>query len=298
MKRSLILALFLATEFASGFQAIQSNSAFVTKKQFKNAALFMSPEKESFDPVGLASETISEDRSSKTALLSAAGLISSGLLSPSISNAAGPDWGIFEGRTGSLLHPAMMAGMLLLSVSTGLKGFQYRRLRTIGGEITEMKKGLPKFEGKSLSEAIRNMEAMEEVDVAAVSKLKAALPLEKEINDLVVERKGLSSLAPRDSHFSQGATLAFLGTAFAIEGPLNTYARAGKLFPGPHLYAGAGLVVLWALAYAQVPAMQKGSETARNVHIGANFLGIALFAWQVQSGIPILLKVIEKTSWP
>lgn len=217
MKRSLILALFLATEFASGFQAIQSNSAFVTKKQFKNAALFMSPEKESFDPVGLASETISEDRSSKTALLSAAGLISSGLLSPSISNAAGPDWGIFEGRTGSLLHPAMMAGMLLLSVSTGLKGFQYRRLRTIGGEITEMKKGLPKFEGKSLSEAIRNMEAMEEVDVAAVSKLKAALPLEKEINDLVVERKGLSSLAPRDSHFSQGATLAFLGTAFAIE---------------------------------------------------------------------------------
>ena len=29
---------------------------------------------------------------------------------------------------------------------------------------------------------------------------------------------------------------------------MNTYARAGKLFPGPHLYAGAGLVCLWALA--------------------------------------------------
>lgn len=105
-----------------------------------------------------------------------------------------------------------------------------------------------------------------------------------------------------------------------FQGPLNTYARAGKLFPvslsvslspcllsvsssiaflkGPHLYAGAGLVFLWALAYACVPAMQRGNDTARTVHIGANLVGIGMFAWQVQSGIPILLKVIEKTSWP
>jgi len=82
------------------------------------------------------------------------------------------------------------------------------------------------------------------------------------------------------------------------QGPLNTYARAGKLFPGPHLYAGAGLVVLWALAAAAVPAMQKGSDTARTVHIGANLTMIALFAWQVTSGVPILLKVIEFTKWP
>lgn len=31
---------------------------------------------------------------------------------------------------------------------------------------------------------------------------------------------------------------------------------------------------------------------------GANFSGIGLFLWQLQSGIPILLKVWEKTSWP
>jgi hypothetical protein len=83
-----------------------------------------------------------------------------------------------------------------------------------------------------------------------------------------------------------------------FKGPLNTYARAGKLFPGPHLYAGAGLVVLWALASAMVPSMIKGSDTARTIHIGANIAGLGLFAWQVVSGIPILLKVIEKTSWP
>merc|ERR1739845_99424 len=108
-------------------------------------------------------------------------------------------------------------------------------------------------------------------------------------------RKELSKMGPKDKHFSQGAMLAFLGTLFAIEGPLNTYGRAGKLFPGPHLYAGAGLVVLWALAAAVVPAMQKGNDAARNVHIGANVAGIGLFAWQVQSGIPIVLKVIQFT---
>jgi Protein of unknown function (DUF4079) len=82
------------------------------------------------------------------------------------------------------------------------------------------------------------------------------------------------------------------------QGPLNTFARAGKLFPGPHLYAGAGLVVLWALAVATIPSMQKGNDAARTLHIAANLTGLALFAWQVTTGIPILLKVIEKTSWP
>ena len=47
-----------------------------------------------------------------------------------------------------------------------------------------------------------------------------------------------------------------------------------------------------------VPAMQKGNDAARTVHIGANFAGIGLFAWQVKSGIPILLKVVELTKWP
>ena len=89
-----------------------------------------------------------------------------------------------------------------------------------------------------------------------------------------------------------------LFSLWSQQGPLNTYARAGKLFPGPHLYAGAGLVVLWSLAGAMVPAMTKGNDTARTVHIGANIAGIGLFGWQVVSGWPILLKVIEKTSWP
>ena len=82
------------------------------------------------------------------------------------------------------------------------------------------------------------------------------------------------------------------------QGPLNTYARAGKLFPGPHLYAGAGLVVLWSLAAGMVPHMQKGNDAARAVHVGANLAGIGLFAWQVTTGLPILFKVLELTKWP
>lgn len=213
--------------------------------------------------------------------------------------AAGPDWGIFEGRTGSLLHPVMMGSLLLYSIYTALLGFQWRRQRTMGDEISVLKKSLPDLQGAaSVKDALAAAKAAETVDSARVNALTAALTIEQQINDLQSERKDLAAAGPRDKHFSQGALLAFLGTAFAIEGPLNTYARAGKLFPGPHLYAGAGLVVLWALAAACVPSMQKGSDTARSIHIGANVAGIGLFAWQVVSGIPILLKVIEKTSWP
>ena len=61
---------------------------------------------------------------------------------------------------------------------------------------------------------------------------------------------------------------------------------------------GAALVVLWATVVATIPAMQKGNDTARTIHIGANVLGLSFFAWQVTTGIPILLKVWEKTQWP
>ena len=66
---------------------------------------------------------------------------------------------------------------------------------------------------------------------------------------------------------------------------------AGKLFPGPHLYAGAAIVVLWALAASMVPYMQKGNDTARNAHITFNALNVLLFLWQVPTGLEIVYKV-------
>lgn len=205
-----------------------------------------------------------------------------------------PDWGLFEGRIGSLLHPTMMVSLLTFSLSTALLGFQWRRQRTMGDEIKDLKKTLPDLNGAaSVSAALQ-----EATEPAQINALKAAIATETQVNELVAERKGLVAAAPKDKHFSQGTILVLLGTVFAIEGPLNTYARAGKLFPGPHLYAGAGLVCLWALAAACVPGMQKGNGISRTVHIGANVSAIGLFGWQVVSGIPILLKVLEKTSFP
>jgi len=247
--------------------------------------LFEAPRGESSDPVASAA--------TKFAGLSAAFWAAS----TQIAQAAGPDWGIFEGRTGSLLHPVMMGGLSLYSLYTAFLGFQWRRQRTIGDEISELKKQIPDLQGASSVKAAIAA-ANEAGDAARASQLQASTAVEAQVQELQAERKSLAEAGPRDKHFAQGALLAFLGIAFAIEGPLNTYARAGKLFPGPHLYVGASLVVIWALAFATIPSMQKGNDTARSIHIGANVAGIGLFVWQVVSGIPILFKVIEFTKWP
>lgn len=56
--------------------------------------------------------------------------------------------------------------------------------------------------------------------------------------------------------------------------------------------------MLWAGAAALVPAMQKGSETARNLHIALNALNVLLFVSQIPTGIDIVFKVFEFTKWP
>lgn len=111
-----------------------------------------------------------------------------------------------------------------------------------------------------------------EMRLRFVTVLKQPLPLR-------VPLGGFSQV--RDRHYDMGALLLGLGTFAAIEGPVNTFLRAQKLFPGAHLYAGAGIVVSWAVAASLVPQMQKGNETARVAHMAINFGMIGLFAWQV-----------------
>jgi hypothetical protein len=95
------------------------------------------------------------------------------------------------------------------------------------------------------------------------------------------ERKELIQGGFRDKHNAMGSILLGGGVLIAVEGCVNTWMRTSKLFPGPHLFAGAGIVVLWALAAALVPSMQKGDNNARNMHIALNAVNVALFAWQV-----------------
>ena len=46
------------------------------------------------------------------------------------------------------------------------------------------------------------------------------------------------------------------------------------------------------------PAPQKGNENARSAHIALNTINVALFAWQIPTGLDIVYKVFEFTSWP
>lgn len=132
-----------------------------------------------------------------------------------LASAAGPDWGIFEGRIGSLLHPIAMLSMFLYSAYTAFLGFQWRRQRTLGDDISALKKSLPDMGGaSSVAEAVAAAE--EAGDSSKVAALKAAQSTEDEIKALQQERKDLAAAGPRDRHFAQGALLAFIGTSFAI----------------------------------------------------------------------------------
>lgn len=63
-------------------------------------------------------------------------------------------------------------------------------------------------------------------------------------------------------------------------------------------FLSTAITVLWAAAAALTPAMQKGSETARNLHITLNVINVLLFVWQIPTGWEIVLKVFEFTKWP
>lgn len=187
------------------------------------------------------------------------------------------EFGILEGTTAALVHPAMMGFLFVSSVYTGYLGWQWRRTRTIGDEIKELKKALP---------------------AAAEDGTRAASPLDAQILTLEQDRKGLVAGGFKDKHSAWGSLLLGFGVLIAVEGCVNTFMRTEKLFPGPHLFAGAAIVTLWAGAAAMVPLMQKGDNNARSAHIAMNALNVALFAWQIPTGLEIVQKVFQFTHWP
>jgi len=63
----------------------------------------------------------------------------------------------------------------------------------------------------------------------------------------IQERKELIKGSYRDRHYNAGSILLGFGVLEAVGGGLNTWIRTGKLFPGPHLFAGAGKVLKFAI---------------------------------------------------
>ena len=96
----------------------------------------------------------------------------------------------------------------------------------------------------------------------------------------------------RDKHYALSSILLALVIFGNLGGMAITYINNGKLFVGPHLLVGLGMLALFATSAALVPWMTKGNDLARNAHIVLNVGVLGLFSWQAITGMQILLKII------
>lgn len=108
------------------------------------------------------------------------------------------------------------------------------------------------------------------------------------------KRKELIKAKVTDRHFQVSSSLFAVVSLTTFLGMANTFNRAGKLFPGPHLYVGLGVIALLSVMASFVPYMQKGKDWARNSHFAAGLIVTGFFAWQAQSGLVIVGKL---TKW-
>lgn len=191
-------------------------------------------------------------------------------LTPSEAWAKGGQWGPLEGKASSLVHPTVMSLFFFTMLYTGFLGWQWRQTRTLGADLSALRKKLPKDE---------------EEESAATKSLK------EQISQLDAERKDMVKEGYKDKHHTLSSIILGGGIFFTTYGVFNTWFRAEKLFPGPHLFAGAAIVVIWAVSAAMVPFMEKGNESARTAHIALNGVNVLLFAWQLPTGFEIAQKV-------
>lgn len=231
--------------------------------------------------------------------VSAAAVAALLLLPADAALAVGGELGILEGRSFALLHPLIMGGLFAYTLWAGYLGWQWRRVRTVQDEINALKKQLKPAAAAATPAAVgAGADSSSTTTPPPAAASKSPSPAEVRIEELTEERKALLKGSFRDRHFNAGSLLLGLGVLESVGGALNTWFRTGKLFPGPHLFAGAAITVLWAAAAALVPAMQKGDETARSLHIALNAVNVLLFVWQIPTGLEIVGKVFEFTTWP
>ncbi|MGI0482521.1 DUF4079 domain-containing protein [Geminocystis sp. CENA526] len=95
-------------------------------------------------------------------------------------------------------------------------------------------------------------------------------------------------------HHKVGAIFMALVVLGTIGGMAVTYINNGKLFVGPHLLAGLGMMAMVTVSASLVPYMQKGNAFARFTHVGINMSMLLVFGWQAFTGIEILQRIISK----
>lgn len=117
-----------------------------------------------------------EDSQTTAGGLIVAGTSLSWLLSSGQALAVDRQYGILEGTTLALVHPAVMLLLFGTTIYAGWLGWQWRRLREIGAEIRELKKQLPKpdAEGNVPPSSIDSeIAALEEVHIDTSNSLDA-----------------------------------------------------------------------------------------------------------------------------
>lgn len=93
-------------------------------------------------------------------------------------------------------------------------------------------------------------------------------------------------------HHQIGSIVLALMAIGTLGGMAVTYINNGKLFVGPHLLAGLGMLGLIAISTAMVPYMQKGNDPARYTHIALNTVLVGLFGWQAITGMQIVQRIL------
>jgi len=108
------------------------------------------------------------------------------------------------------------------------------------------------------------------------------------------EKKKLIKGGYNVKHYQIGSVLLALMVIGAIAAMGVTYINNGKLFFGPHLLVGLGMMAMIAVSASLSPFMQKGQDWARYTHIVLNATLLALFSWQAVSGVQIVQNIISK----
>ncbi|WP_330204613.1 DUF4079 domain-containing protein [Cyanobacterium sp. Dongsha4] len=107
------------------------------------------------------------------------------------------------------------------------------------------------------------------------------------------DRKELIKGNFANRHHKVGSIFMALVVLGTVGGMAVTYINNGKLFVGPHLLAGLGMMAMVALSVSLVPYMQKGNDFARFTHVGLNMSMLLIFGWQAVTGMQIVQKIIS-----
>lgn len=183
-------------------------------------------------------------------------------LEPAVADSS---YGILAGRTASMLHPITNFALFATSIYSAYLGLQWRRLRDLSEEIKGLGASLPKLATTNakfplsdltseLNSQLRVLSASDEADKSGkealirkdLAAIKSSAELDSKYLELTSTRKALQSANLKDKHHLTGSILLGAGVTVSILGAFNTYMRAGRLFPGPHLYAGMAITILWA----------------------------------------------------